>query len=221
MVKCPFCGFESGLEGFKQLRDPWKYRFYTVRRLECPECKKDFRYYEGISPMGKHSSFTIPRSIELKPGRVKTEHKAGKDLYHDNIVEKLVKLGEMLDFHVSREEPSPDKLYRYDCVWRDAPGHAPLKVFEVEFKGGIDKALARLMHASDLWHPKELYLIVADEKDLERARRLVEPRVSGAFTKIKNELILLSPTDLARIHECLSERGLEEVVRLLFRRGVR
>ncbi|MEM4570858.1 MAG: hypothetical protein QXE66_06080, partial [Desulfurococcaceae archaeon] len=64
----------------------------------------------------------------------------------------------------------------------------------------------------------ELYLVVADEKDLERARKLVEPRLSGAFTKIKSKLIILSHTTLAGIHECLSREKLDEVVRQLSRR---
>ncbi|MEM1831725.1 MAG: hypothetical protein QW504_05685 [Sulfolobales archaeon] len=59
MVKCPFCGFETGVEGFKQLRESWRFRFYEVKMLECPRCRKVFNYYEGVSSRGKHSSFTI------------------------------------------------------------------------------------------------------------------------------------------------------------------
>ncbi|MEM4005151.1 MAG: hypothetical protein QXM43_05905, partial [Desulfurococcaceae archaeon] len=60
-----------------------------------------------------------------------------------------------------------------------------------------------------MWRP-ELYLVVADEKDLERARKLVEPRLSGAFTKIRDKLTILSLTIPARIHECLSREKLGE-----------
>ncbi|MEM4501264.1 MAG: hypothetical protein QW512_03945 [Thermofilaceae archaeon] len=55
MVKCPFCGFESSLDEFKQLREPWRFKFYEVRMLECPRCKGVFNYYEGSSLRGKHS----------------------------------------------------------------------------------------------------------------------------------------------------------------------
>ncbi|MEM1832480.1 MAG: hypothetical protein QXJ97_13240 [Desulfurococcaceae archaeon] len=214
MVKCPFCGFELSLEDFKKLREPWRFRFYEVRMLECPKCKGVFNYYEGFSPRGKRSSFTIKLKARSK---VEAEREAGKSVEHDTVVQLLVELGEILGFHVSSEELSPDKLYRYDCVWKDASGHSPLKVFEVEFRSDVDKALARLTHAYDLWRP-ELYLIVADEKDLERARKLVEPRLSSAFTKIKNKLTTLSPTTLAKIHECLSREKLDEVVKQLSRR---
>ena len=59
MVKCPFCGFEADANNFKLLRGTWRFRFYEVKMLECPKCKGVFNYYEGVSPRGKHSSFTI------------------------------------------------------------------------------------------------------------------------------------------------------------------
>ncbi|MEM0233553.1 MAG: hypothetical protein QXL22_05995 [Candidatus Nezhaarchaeales archaeon] len=59
VVKCPFCGFEADASSFKLLREPWRYGFYEVRMLECPKCKSRFNYYEGTSPRGKRSSFTI------------------------------------------------------------------------------------------------------------------------------------------------------------------
>ncbi|MEM4889431.1 MAG: hypothetical protein QXJ64_08350 [Thermosphaera sp.] len=59
MVKYSFCGFEYGLDGFKQVRESWRFRFYEVKMLECPKCKGVFNYYEGVSPRGKQSSFTI------------------------------------------------------------------------------------------------------------------------------------------------------------------
>jgi len=213
-VRHPFHSFESSVRSIKLLRQPWRFRFYEVKMLVCPKCKGVFNYYEGTSPRGKHTSFAIKLRTRSK---VEAEREAGKSVEHDTVVQLLVELGEILGFHVSSEELSPDKLYRYDCVWRDASGHSPLKVFEVEFRSDVDKALARLTHAYDLWCP-ELYLIVADEKDLERARKLVEPRLSSAFTKIKNKLTTLSPTTLARIHECLSREKLDEVVKQLSRR---
>ncbi|MEM1696276.1 MAG: AbrB/MazE/SpoVT family DNA-binding domain-containing protein [Desulfurococcaceae archaeon] len=59
VVRCPSCGFESSLEDFKKLREPWRFRFYEVKMLECPRCKIVFNYYEGFSPRDKRYSFTI------------------------------------------------------------------------------------------------------------------------------------------------------------------
>ncbi|MEM1766284.1 MAG: hypothetical protein QXY89_07865, partial [Zestosphaera sp.] len=116
--------------------------------------------------------------------------------------------------HVTVEEEATDKTYRYDCIWRDAPDHGPLKVFEVEFKSDVDKALARLAHAYDLWH-SELYLIVADERSRERAEKLVVPRVRGAFAKIRDKLTILSVNDVLEIHEGLCREKLKEITRKL------
>ncbi len=65
MVKCPFCGYEGSVEGFKRLRDSWRFRFYVVEMLECPKCHKIFNYYRGKSPKGKVSEFVI----KVKPRR--------------------------------------------------------------------------------------------------------------------------------------------------------
>ncbi|MEM4681019.1 MAG: hypothetical protein QXM56_01490 [Acidilobaceae archaeon] len=62
VIKCPKCGFERSAESFKLLRDPWKFGFYTVKALECPNCGSKFKFYEGVSPRGKTSIFTIPKS---------------------------------------------------------------------------------------------------------------------------------------------------------------
>jgi len=60
LVKCPYCGYEADSSHFKLLRDPWKFRFYEVRRLECPKCGGVFNYYRGVSPKrNKVSEFTI------------------------------------------------------------------------------------------------------------------------------------------------------------------
>jgi len=59
MLKCPYCGYVDDLAGFNKLRDPWKFRFYEVYRLECPKCHGVFNYYTGVSPKGKRSEFVI------------------------------------------------------------------------------------------------------------------------------------------------------------------
>lgn len=87
-------------------------------------------------------------------------------------------------------------------------------MFEVEFKGSIDTALSRLAHAYDLWHP-ELYLVVADERDRDRAKKLVEPRMRGAFARLRDRLTIMSLDDVLGIHECLSKEKLRELVKQL------
>ena len=57
MVKCPFCGYENSFIMLKT----WKYRWYDVKRLQCPKCNKIFNHYSGKTPTGKTVEFTIPK----------------------------------------------------------------------------------------------------------------------------------------------------------------
>jgi len=50
MARCPYCGHEADVSGFRLLRSPWRFRFYEVKRLECPRCGRVSNYYRGVSP---------------------------------------------------------------------------------------------------------------------------------------------------------------------------
>jgi transposase-like protein len=55
MVKCPYCNNEGG---FKEIKS-WRFRFYNVKRLQCPNCNGIFNYYYGVSSRGRRSEFVI------------------------------------------------------------------------------------------------------------------------------------------------------------------
>ena len=59
VIKCPYCGYEAPLEEFRLVRKPWKFRFYTVRRLQCPKCGRIFNYYSGKAPSGKVVEYVV------------------------------------------------------------------------------------------------------------------------------------------------------------------
>jgi len=120
---------------------------------------------------------------------------------HDVLVEELLNMGRWLGFVVKRDEPTPDNVYKLDVTWRDAEGHRPLKAFEVEFSGDVDKALARLAHAYDMWGCEQLWLIVSDEAKSERARRLLEPMLRGSFARIRNKVIIVGWEDIHNMYK--------------------
>jgi hypothetical protein len=122
---------------------------------------------------------------------------------HKKLVEELMQLGEILGFTVNKEEYTPDNLFRLDVTWRDDPGHAPLKAFEVELSGQVDKALARLSHAYDHWHCEQLWLVVSDEESSEKARKLVEPMLKGSFSKIRKKTHIISWKDLHEMYTAI------------------
>jgi hypothetical protein len=55
MVKCPFCGGEVQAQPLKV----WRFRFYSVERLQCPRCSGVFNHYLGVNPKGRKSEFAI------------------------------------------------------------------------------------------------------------------------------------------------------------------
>jgi hypothetical protein len=91
--------------------------------------------------------------------------------------------------------------YRYDVVWKDDPQAdiSPSHAFEVQDRGSLDSALAKLQHARDRWRC-ELFLVVVDERDGVRARALVDQRTQGAFHRIRHHLTVLSSEELAQLH---------------------
>lgn len=138
-----------------------------------------------------------------------------KEIDHGRLVSILQELGDIFGFVTRSEEFDPDKVYRYDVTWREYERHSPVKVFEVEASHQVDLALSRLVHAFDLWRP-ELYLIVADEADLDRARRLVEPRVRGAYARIAGRLKVLAWIEVKKLYDDIKSH--KELIKDLMRR---
>lgn len=214
MIRCPHCGHRGDVKDFKLLREPWRFSYYTVKLFECPSCNKKFRYYVGSLPSRRISEFYIP-NFKFRQDEVRQR----ETLDHATTVRMLSEIGKLLGFHVTVEEPTADKLYKYDCIWRDAPDHGPLKVFEVEFRSDVDKALSRLKHAYDLWHP-ELYLVVADERNQERAEKLVKPLVRGAFAQLRDKLTILSVEDVVSLHQSLyKNKRVREIIEKFSKRS--
>ncbi len=152
------------------------------------------RFVEAIRAKAGH-----PERFEAQPS-------------HNDLMNKLIEIGKWLGFIVKSEESTPDGAYRIDVTWRNYEGHSPIKVFEIDVKGDIDKALARLKHAWDMWHC-QLYLIVSDERKAERAKQLVEPRLTGAFAELKHRLEILGWEDIHNFYKDL-QRHKELLVKL-------
>ena len=126
---------------------------------------------------------------------------------HSELINMICEIGRILGFYVKNEESTPDHIYRCDVTWRDYEAHSPLKVFEVEMSGNVDHALSSLTHAYDIWRPEQLYLIVLDERDLNRALKLVEPRLMGAFSRIRERLKVLTCKEVKELYDNLSSYG--------------
>ncbi len=92
----------------------------------------------------------------------------------------------------------------YDVVWRRG-GQSPRlsHVFEVQRKGNVDAALAKLKRAYDAQRTRP-FLVVASERDTNRAETQLSLARTGAFHEIGQVTTVLSFEQLRRLHRALT-----------------
>lgn len=110
----------------------------------------------------------------------------------------LLDIGRALGYHVEREHNY------YDVVWRASERSPRLShVFEVQRRGNLDSALAKLKRAYESQRSKP-FLVVATERDDRRARRSIDEATSGAFHEIGVATRIISFEQLGRLHRSLA-----------------
>jgi hypothetical protein len=125
---------------------------------------------------------------------------------HEDVKGWLREVGELLGYHVVIEYESEG--YRFDVAWwgseRDFKGgKRPAAVFEVQRSGSLVEALARLKHALDKWNINGLYLVVTDEEDVDKARRLVEPHLKGSFHELMGRVRVRTAKMIEEVRDAL------------------
>jgi hypothetical protein len=109
----------------------------------------------------------------------------------------LVEIGQTLGYFAEAE------FEFYDVVWR-ASGSSPRlsHVFEVQSKGNIDSAFAKLKRAHDAQRSKP-FLILSGERDTNRARQSLQRE----FHELAGFLTILSFAEISRVHQNLKSIG--------------
>jgi hypothetical protein len=101
-------------------------------------------------------------------------------------------------------------------VWREAEASPRLShVFEVQHKGNLDAALAKLKRAHDAQRSRP-FLVVASERDTNRAERQLSLARTGPFHEIGRVTTILSFEQLRRLHRALT--SVEDTLGQLFDR---
>ena len=117
---------------------------------------------------------------------------------HHEIQTMLVEIGRMLGKYAEKE------YQRYDVVWKESELSPRLShVFEVQVKGKIESALAKLKHAYDTQRSKP-FLVISDERDQRRARQFLQPYLSGSFHEIGAVTTVLGVEEIEQMHRALS-----------------
>ncbi|HMF54744.1 MAG TPA: hypothetical protein VK619_00165, partial [Pyrinomonadaceae bacterium] len=86
-------------------------------------------------------------------------------------------------------------------------------VFEVQHKGNIDAALAKLKRAYEAQRSKP-FLIIASERDTNRALRSMSMARTGAFHEIGRVTSIMSFEQLHKLHRALT--SVEELLTKIF-----
>lgn len=175
-----------------------KWRLYVQRAgkdLDEQGLIKRERGYWSLTTAGQrlveseNTEFKVFSSGELKAEQ--------KELTHVQVQEMLCEIGKSLGFDAQKE------FEYYDVVWRINPRSTRLShVFEVHHKGNIDSAFAKLKKAYETQRSVP-FLILAGERDNNRALRSVSHESSGAFHELGEVLHILSFPQIQQLHQSL------------------
>ncbi len=131
-------------------------------------------------------------------------------LSHTDVQEMLLDIGRVLGHHAESE------FDYYDVVWRTSENSPRLShVFEVQHKGNLDAALAKLKRAHDAQRSRP-YLVVASERDTKRAERQLSLARTGPFHEIGRFTTILSFEQLRKLHRALT--SVEDILAQIFDR---
>jgi hypothetical protein len=112
----------------------------------------------------------------------------------------LVEIGQSLNYFAEIE------FEFYDVVWREKPNSPRLShVFEVQSKGNIDSAFAKLKRAFEAQRSIP-FLIVATERDTRRAIQ----SLTREFSELQAVVTILSFAEIERI-----QRNLQSIAEIL------
>jgi hypothetical protein len=115
-------------------------------------------------------------------------------LTHESIQKLLVEIGEILGFYAEAE------FEYYDVIWRASSESQRIShVFEVQSKGNIDSAFAKLKRAFDAQRSQP-FLIISSERDTNRAAQ----SLNREFREIQDALTIISFVELEKIYDNLS-----------------
>lgn len=129
-----------------------------------------------------------------------------KILSHIEIQERLVKIGEELNFYAETE------FEYYDVIWREKNKSIRLShIFEVQSKGNLDSAFAKLKRAYDAQRTKP-FLIVSDEKNLRRAKK----SLNLEFRDLESAVTILTFAQIEKVYQNLT--SISEILPLLLER---
>lgn len=141
-----------------------------------------------ITPVGREKVLTENSDITFSK-------KESEPLTHQSVQNLLSETGRILGYSTELE------FEFFDVVWRESETSKRIShVFEVQSKGNIDSAFAKLKRAFDAQRSKP-FLVLASERDTNRARKSLE----NEFRELSSVISILSFVEIRKIFENLKE----------------
>lgn len=123
-----------------------------------------------------------------------------EEFTHTKIQSMIVEIGKSLNYYAQVE------FEYYDVVWREKEYSPRLShVFEVQSKGNIDSAFAKLKRAFDAQRSKP-FLVLDSERDTKRAAQ----SLAREFVELQEVITILSFAEINRIYQNL--RTISEIL---------
>lgn len=185
-----------------------KWRFHVQkagRELDEQGLIRRNRGYWSLTEAGKR--LVDAENTEFQVDLAQEQHSNAEELSHKDVQELICGIGLALGFHCQQE------FEYYDVVWRTNQRNPRLShVFEVQNKGNIDSAFAKLKRAFDKERSK-VFLVLANERDSNRALRSISLEYGGAFHELAEVLTILSFNQIEQLHRSL--KSVENLLPLL------
>ena len=141
------------------------------------------------------------RQVEIESQGFIISQSAQQELSHGEIQKMLIEIGENLGFFAAAE------FEFYDVIWRESEKVSRLShVFEVQSKGNIDSAFAKLKRAYAAQRSK-IYLVISSERDLNRARK----SLAREFQDIENAVTIITFPQITAVAQNL--KNVSEILR--------
>ncbi|HVG29906.1 MAG TPA: hypothetical protein VM864_09425 [Pyrinomonadaceae bacterium] len=155
------------------------------------------RGFWSITLQGRRRVDDEGASFSYEPEEPQTAPAAASEFSHVRVQEMLMEVGRALGFHAAME------FDYYDVVWREGESSPRIShVFEVQRKGNVDAALAKLKRAYESQRSRPFF-VVASERDTNRAQLQMSLAQTGAFHEIGRVTTILSFEQLDRLHRAL------------------
>lgn len=177
----------------------WKSYVQRAGRVldEKREIERQGRGFWKITPRGRKRVADEETQFSISP-EGGPDRALSPTLSHQDVQRMLLEIGRVLGHYAQAE------FEYYDVIWRASERSPRLThVFEVQHKGSVDAALVKLKRAYEAQRSKP-FLLVASERDTNRALRELSHDCSGAFHEIGKVTTILSFAQLQKVHQALT-----------------